>query len=203
MEKGRPRNFDKDEALEKALAVFWRNGYQGSALSELTEAMGINKPSLYGTFGDKASLYLQALELYGAQQGKKHLRALESQEDPRKAVKAFLTSVVGMQTSPKLPGGCFVVNGTTECGSVGMPEIVDKALSKTVALSVLALEQRFKRDCEAGRLPAETSSALAHYVAALMMGLGVMAKAGTSRKALIEAIDRSLPAIPSSDPATM
>ena len=65
-ERGRPRNFDADTALDRALEVFWRHGFQGASLSELTEAMGLNKPSLYATFGDKESLYLKALDRYAA-----------------------------------------------------------------------------------------------------------------------------------------
>lgn len=197
MERGRPRSFDKDMALESALKVFWRNGYQGSSMTELTAAMGINKPSLYAAFGDKTSLYLQALELYGQRQGAKHRSLLDAQADPRDSVRAYLTSVVNMLTSPKLPGGCFVVNGATDCGSAAMPGEVGEALTAAVADSIAVLRDRFLADRAAGRLPAgidpEVSS---NYFATVTTGLGVMAKAGVSRKKLLEVVEQSLRTFP-------
>ncbi len=199
MEKGRPRTFDKDEALAKALEIFWRNGYQGSSMADLTEAMGINKPSLYAAFGDKASLYLHALNLYGAQQGAQHKAALDADPDPRKAVRSFLVSVVSMLTSPKLPAGCFVVNGATGCGSVAMPKKIGEALTASVENSVALLRDRFRADCAAGTLPGSVDPAvLSHYFATVMTGLGVMAKVGVSRKKLLQVVEQAVLSIPSS-----
>ncbi|MFY7939282.1 MAG: TetR/AcrR family transcriptional regulator, partial [Burkholderiaceae bacterium] len=106
--------------MEKALVVFWKNGYHASSITELTQAMGINKPSLYAAYGDKEALYLRALALYKERWVARHMQALDTKEDPVEAVLAFLRSVVTMLTDPQLPDGCFVVNGVTGCGSVAM-----------------------------------------------------------------------------------
>lgn len=196
IERGRPRNFDINKALQSALVVFWQNGYQGSSLADLTEAMGINKPSLYATFGDKSSLYMKALELYGEQQGKRHLAAMAQQSETIPAIRAFLTSVASMLTSPQLPGGCFVVNGATDCGSVAMPNEVAEALSAAVNATVDAFRQRLMQDADQEKpLGLRDVKAAADYLGTVMFGMSVMAKTGASKKRLLASVDLALAAI--------
>ena len=83
---GRPREFDADLALDRALELFWRNGYEGASINEIAEAMGVSKPSLYAAFGDKESLYLRALARYGERQRAVHARVLDAEPDARRAV---------------------------------------------------------------------------------------------------------------------
>ena len=132
MERGRPRIFDEEQALDAALGVFWRSGYQGASLAELTHAMGISKPSLYAAFGNKEKLFLTALQRYREQQLNKHAEALAAEPDLKKAMRAFLRSVATMLTAPELPGGCLVVNSAVACDISVLPQGVVAAIGKTV-----------------------------------------------------------------------
>lgn len=191
MDRGRPRSFDADAALDRALDVFWRDGFQGAALSTLTQAMGINRPSLYAAYGDKASLYLKALQRYAQKESARHVQALDREPDGRKAVEAFLRSAVRSLTDPKKPGGCFVVTGTADCGVEDTPAEVQEALRQALRGGELALRQRLQRAQADGHLPTDADvAALAAYFGTVMSGLGVQAKAGASR-AKLESIARA------------
>ncbi len=189
MERGRPRNFDPDIALDRALQVFWRDGFQGASLSTLTEAMGINKPSLYATFGDKESLYLSALKRYRECESAHHGQVLDTEPDARRAVEAFLHSCVRSLTDPAKPGGCFVLNGTADCGQVDTPAAIQVALRQALRVSETMIKERLKRASEDGQLPANTDvSALAAYFFTVLSGLGVQAKSGASRVKLFSVV---------------
>jgi AcrR family transcriptional regulator len=193
MERGRPRSFDADTALDRALAVFWRNGYQGASMAELTEAMGINKPSLYAAFGDKAALYMRALDRYVEQQGGHQLRAMQAETQPERAIRAFMISAVDMQTEPKLPGGCMVVNGSTGCGSLGVPDDVVAALNRATESSLSALRTRLHADQRAGLLSKDTNpDALADFFMAVLSGMAVMSKRGVTRRRLLVSVEQAL-----------
>ena len=94
-ERGRPRSFDTETALQRATEVFWRHGFQAASMAELTAATGLSKPSLYAAFGDKASLYLQCLQRYGAQQVELQNQLLAAEPDARRAVDAALRGAWG------------------------------------------------------------------------------------------------------------
>lgn len=189
MERGRPRNFDPDIALDRALHVFWRDGFQGASLSVLTEAMGINKPSLYATFGDKESLYLSTLKRYRECESARHAQILDAEPDARRAVEAFLHSYVRSLTDPAKPGGCFVLNGTADCGQVDTPAAVQDALRQALRVSETMIKARLKRASGEGHLPANTDvSALAAYFITVLSGLGVQAKSGASRAKLVSVV---------------
>jgi AcrR family transcriptional regulator len=196
-ERGRPRNFDPDMALDQALAVFWRNGFQGASMAELTEAMGLSKPSLYATFGDKEALYLKALDRYASQWLAQHIDVLEQDPDGRSAVQAFLRSVAAMLTDPTLPGGCFVVNGMADCGGPSTPAAVELALQKMLQGSEEKVRERLTRAQRDGQLSKDVNSAdLASFIYALLAGLGVKAKGGATRANLYAAIKSGMAAWP-------
>lgn len=196
-ERGRPRSFDADTALDSALKVFWRNGFQGASLSELTDAMGLSKPSLYAAFGDKEALYLKALDRYATHWTARHAAVLDEEKEGRNAVAAFLRSVAGMLADPSLPGGCFVVNGAADCGGPTTPAAVDAALRRTVQGGEAMLRQRLQRAQRDGQLPADARiDDLATFFSALLSGLGVLAKSGAKRAKLNAAIDAAMAAWP-------
>ncbi|OGB25304.1 MAG: hypothetical protein A3I66_04415 [Burkholderiales bacterium RIFCSPLOWO2_02_FULL_57_36] len=198
-ERGRPRNFDSGKALHQALGIFWRNGFQGASLTELTEAMGLSKPSLYAAFGDKEALYLKTLDLYASEWLSRHVEALEKERDGRQAVRSFLRSAAAMYTDPVLPGGCFVVNGMADCGGPSTPAAVEAALQKTTRDAEAKIRERLVRAQRDGQLPADASAAdLASFFYALLAGLGVKAKAGARRASLYTAIDAGMAAWPGS-----
>src|SRR3954452_13828883 len=113
--KGRPRQFDVDEALAAALRVFWTKGYEGASLTDLTEAMGIMKPSLYAAFGNKESLFRKALDLYEREKLEYAARALE-QPSARGVAEVLLRGAVNNVTGPEEPHGCLGVITANACG---------------------------------------------------------------------------------------
>ena len=201
MERGRPRIFSEAQALDAALAVFWRNGYQGASLSELTNAMGISKPSLYAAFGNKEQLYLLALERYRQQHLTKHAEALASEPDLTKAMRAFLRSVATMLTAPELPGGCMVVNSAVACNTPALPRRIVNAIGKTVDQSSFSLiKQKLQEDLQNRKMPKNTSiEQLSDYFATLMSGMAIMAKVGVKDDRLFNIIEQALKVLPKSD----
>jgi TetR/AcrR family transcriptional regulator, copper-responsive repressor len=198
VERGRPRAFDEEKALDAALGVFWRNGYQGASLAELTDAMGIGKPSLYAAFGKKEQLYLKALERYRERQLLRHAAALAAEPDLKPAMRAFLRSVATMVTSPELPGGCMVVNSAVACDNEALPGRVVAAIHKTVEQSYFGLlKERIRDELRRRNLPQGTSiERLADYFTALMCGMAVMAKVGVPEGRLFDTIEQALCALP-------
>ncbi|MCB1754269.1 MAG: TetR/AcrR family transcriptional regulator [Gammaproteobacteria bacterium] len=198
MERGRPRTFDKEKALEAALAVFWRSGYQGASLAELTQVMGISKPSLYAAFGNKEQLYLSALKRYREKQLDKHARVLAAETDLKPALRRFLRSVASMLTAPELPGGCMVVTSAVACDTASLPQQVIAAIGETVNQSSFdLLRERLKAELAQRTLPADLSAErLADYFATIMAGMAVVAKVGISKKRLFATIDQALCVIP-------
>jgi AcrR family transcriptional regulator len=199
--RGRPRAFDKNDALDGALKVFWRRGYAGASLTELTAATGLAKPSLYAAFGDKQALYLQALQRYAEMQLPRHVAVLERERDGRKAVERFLRSMAAMYTDPELPGGCLALSSATECGSATLPAPVDAALKGTVAQIETLLHARIERAQREGQLPRSARTAeLAALFAALLPGLNQAARAGARRSRLDRIIATAMDAWPVSPP---
>lgn len=192
-ERGRPRTFDIDFALDRAVEVFWKHGFQDASMHELTEAMGLSKPSLYAAFGDKESLYLKTLERYIALLINRNAASLNNEADGRSAVEAFLRSVAKMLVDPELPGGCFIINGTADCGGSTIPASVEMALRAALQGSEMMVLERLKRAQAEGDLPRESSAeALAAMFGSLIAGLAVLAKSGAGEAKLNTVIDTAM-----------
>jgi AcrR family transcriptional regulator len=191
---GRPRAFDADKALDRALAIFWRNGYEGASLPALTKAMGINRPSLYAAFGNKEALFRKAVERYDAGPARYTRKAIKL-PTARKVVEALLKGIVALLTRPQNPGGCLMVQGALACGENGSR--VRQELASRRAAGVAAMRRRFQRAIDEGDLPANAdASGLARFVATVMHGLAVQAASGASRKELLRVKDMFLRAWP-------
>lgn len=179
------------------MQVFWRDGFRGASMSELTAAMGINKPSLYAAFGGKEQLYLKALEHYGATHGLGQAAMLDGDAPLRDALSNFLKVAVARGCSKDAPGGCYVVNALSDCGSEGTPEAVASATQSAFRLGQEALKARLaraRRDCE---LPADADiNALANLFMAVMTGIATMSRSGSSKAALNAVVDQALQALP-------
>src|SRR5215470_5642962 len=120
MPGGRPRTFDMDKALDRALDVFWRKGYEGTSLSDLTKAMGINRPSLYAAFGNKANLFRKALDRYDDGPATYVHEALD-EPTAHAVVERLLRGAVDLLTDPCTPPGCLMVQGALACGEAADP----------------------------------------------------------------------------------
>jgi AcrR family transcriptional regulator len=182
MPSGRTRQFDLDEALDRALEVFWARGYEGATLPALTRAMGINRPSLYAAFGNKEQLFRKALDRY--QTGPQSFVA-EALKEPtaRAVVEAIFSGFVRMQRDRSGSRGCMIVAGALACGEEAEP--VRRELARLRQATVAALRERFDRAVQEGDLPAGTNCAtLARYVATVLNGLAVQAASGATEKEL-------------------
>lgn len=192
---GRPREFDADEALDCALNLFWKKGYEGTSLSDLTVAMGITRPSLYATFGNKEELFRKALDRYEAEGNACRCSAL-GQPTARQAVEQLLRSFVDAQTDPEKPHGCLVVSCSMPCGEDAEP-IRREILTRRAALEE-EIRGRLERAKATGDLPPEQNPGdLARYILTTANGLSVQAAAGTSRAELHRVIDAFMRGWPS------
>jgi AcrR family transcriptional regulator len=196
---GRPRAFDFEKALDRALDVFWRKGYEGTSMSDLTEAMGINRPSLYAAYGNKEELFRKALDRYAAGPAA-FMREALGERTARAVVERILRGCADMQTNSCHPPGCLVVHGALACGETADP-IRQELIARRVA-GETALCQRLECAKLDGDLPADADAAdLARYVSTIVQGLAVQAAAGATRKELEPVIQMALRAWPKAKPA--
>lgn len=196
--RGRPRTFDIDSALDRALEVFWKHGFQSASMHELTAAMGLSKPSLYAAFGDKEALYLKTLKRYVALLLERHAVLLEAQGDGRQAVENFLRSMAAMLADPRMPGGCFIVNGTADCGGSTIPASVEMALREAFQGSEAMLLRRLQRAADDGDLPRQLQAqALAAMFWSVIAGMAVLAKSGAGLDKLETVIETAMSVWPS------
>ena len=193
MGAGRQREFDKQVALDAAVNVFWTNGYNGTSLSDLTDAMGINKPSLYAAFGNKEALFISALERYVGTYGSPHMEKLNAPNmSLRSRLITYLESIAWMVSDPALPGGCFVAATTNEAGGDCLPTGVRDAIAGVNRLTREAFIEFFRHEAAAGEIASEDSAVVfADYLLMLQYGLAVMARNGVTRRALNDVIERA------------
>jgi AcrR family transcriptional regulator len=179
---GRTRQFDVDEALERALEVFWARGYEGATLPELTRAMGINRPSLYAAFGNKEQLFRKALDRYQTGPMSFLTEALR-RPTARAVAEAIFSGFIRMQRGRDKARGCLIVSGALTAGEEA--ETVRRELAQLRQAIVKTLRERFNRAVQDGDLPAETDCAtLARYTATVLGGLAVQAASGATEKEL-------------------
>jgi AcrR family transcriptional regulator len=182
MAMGRPRTFDCDAALDQAMEVFWRHGYEGTTIAQLTDAMGINPPSLYAAFGSKEGLLKAALDRYTARRAA-WMDEVLSAPTARDVAERMLMGVAEKQTDPANPPGCLLVQGGLACGTGSAN--VPFELAARRAETEDQLRDRFVRAKAEGDLKASADpAALARYVSAVMVGMGVMASSGSDCAAL-------------------
>src|SRR5580658_469595 len=185
---GRPRAFDTDKALDQAMHLFWRKGYLGTSLSDLTVAMGINRPSLYAAFGNKESLFRKALGHY-AKGPSSYLSEALQEPTALAVVERLLHGVVDLLTDPRTPTTCLWVHGALSCGDDPLREefVAQRAAGQA------ELRTRFKRAVEDGDLPRDSDvDALARYVQTVNFGLTVQASTGATRKELLRIVEVAL-----------
>ena len=193
-ERGRPRAFDAEEALDRAIEVFWRHGFEGASLSELTRAMGINRPSLYAAYGSKEDLFRTAVARY-ADVDMAYAREALAQPTAYRVAEALLRGNVAALTRPDRPAGCLSLMGGLACGTANAG--ISEFLAASRLTGEAALADRFSRAVREGDLPEGTDpAALARFVMVVTEGHAVHAAAGVERHLLDQSVDLALRAIP-------
>ncbi|MGK5637132.1 TetR/AcrR family transcriptional regulator [Streptomyces sp. URMC 126] len=192
MTTGRPREFDLDERLDRALRVFWRQGYEGTALSDLTEAMGISRPSLYAAYGNKEALFRKVLDRY--METAVHVRDALRQPTARTVTETLLRGTITAATGEDGPG-CLMVHGALATG--GQADAVRAEAAARRHASEDALRERFERAVHEGDLPADTDPGdLSRYVCLVWYGIAVQASSGATAQDLGRAVDLAMRAFP-------
>ncbi|WP_299740780.1 TetR/AcrR family transcriptional regulator [uncultured Roseobacter sp.] len=192
---GRPKKFNREEALLGAIGVFWRKGYEGASMKQLTHAMGINSPSLYAEFGDKHGLYLEAIARYANDDACEPLVALEREADIREAVKAFLEAVIDYSTHHQSGAkGCFLASCVST--SAGHVEGTAKLLRDAITTTDTRIAARFDVEKTRGTLPSDfPSKDQAKLLFDLRQGLVFRARAGMPEDELAADIEKSVAAV--------
>ncbi len=196
---GRPRQFDRDQALEIAMKLFRLHGYDGTPISLLGEKMGINPPSLYAAFGSKESLYREALDLYAAKYSAPLIFRLRDEPCVQTAIYTFLKKCaelfVGERDDER---GCMIASGDL----VYAPGEQDRADDMTLKRSMVedAIRSRLARAKAEKMLPASLNvKALAGFFAVVIQGLSIRARDGASRTEMLRIIDVAMQALPQDD----
>jgi AcrR family transcriptional regulator len=194
---GRPLSFDREAALQAAMLLFWRHGYETTSVADLVSAMGITPPSLYAAFGDKRRLFLEAARLYAGDPEEAE-RAMAEAPSARQAAHALLTAAALRFTGEGTPQGCLLASATAS-GSAASGD-VQAEVAAVRARTEGALRARAERDLREGRLPATASAeTLAAMTMAVMQGLSVLARDGAGRETLLAVVDQVTKAWPADE----
>jgi AcrR family transcriptional regulator len=187
MKAGRPKEFDIEKALDSALTVFWRKGYEGTSLQDLTIAMGINRPSLYATYGNKEELFRKALDRYFDTRKSATDNAL-NQPTTYKVIEQLLYEFADSHTNPDNPPGCLVVQSALVCGEEAdciKKELISRRLSMETALC-----NRFERAKKEGDFPETIEPAdFARYIATISQGMSIQAANGANSEQLRKVVE--------------
>jgi len=186
---GRPRQFDRDDALHAALRVFWERGYHDASISALTAAMGIGAPSLYAAFGSKAKLFIEATDLYLIEDAGEPTRLLETGPSARASIEAMLRSNADLFTRTDDPTGCLLTRAVSTCPGDD-PEL-QEYLDRSVEQRIRDVELRLARGAADGEaLPCDGDvRSLAEYFDAVVEGMAVRSIEGASRRSLQRIVD--------------
>lgn len=191
---GRPREFDREQSLDHALRVFREKGYEGTSLADLTEAMGINRPSLYATFGNKEELFRKVLDRYAEGPAAYACQALQA-PTARAVAEALLYGAANVQTTANDPPGCLLVQGALACSGDANPIRQELACRRNAGQE--ALRERFERAKREGDLPLDTDCAtLARYIMTVTQGMSVQVVSGATHEELQRIAELALLAFP-------
>lgn len=192
--RGRPRSFDRDAALEKALRLFWARGYEATSIGDLTAAMGIGAPSLYAAFGDKATLFSEVVQVFGARYGSFIPHALTEEPTAEAVVRRILREAATEYTRPDCPHGCLVISAGLNTTSTEIADMLRALRNRNVE----AFAARIQADIDAGLLPPEADAAtLARYVGTVMQGMSQAARDGASATELERVAEMAMHGWPS------
>lgn len=191
--RGRPRSFDRDAALDQAIRLFWRKGYEATSVRDLSEELGIGQPSLYNAFGDKRTLFNEAVDVYDRTYGGFIHAALDEETTAVAAMRRILSEAPARYTRRGLPRGCLV-----RCGDAGTDDAqVRASLSRMREENTSRLRRTIEADVAAGVLPEGTDAAgLAGYVLAVLNGMVLQSRDGATRQDLEKIAGIAIAALP-------
>lgn len=191
--RGRPRNFDRTTALEKAMVAFWEKGYDNTSMADLITAMNINSPSIYAVFGSKEKLFYEAVLLYTTTEGSRIWDCVVNAPSARTAVESMLRASAEDFTRPHKPRGCLVVLGAlhSERGN----DAVHHKLQERRKQCLKMLSERLKLGIAEGEFSEGADwRSIARFYITVQQGMSIQAKDGASRKALLEVADWAMAA---------
>jgi TetR/AcrR family transcriptional regulator, copper-responsive repressor len=174
---GRPRAFAREQALNIALDLFWRHGFEGTSTAQLTAAMGIAPPSLYAAFGSKEALFREALAAYGQRYGRFLSESMAAPGPARAAVEQMLLRAARQFADAEHPLGCMVAAGELQASTASAALVVEVTAQRVAAQQVI--RNRLEAARKAGELPDDTDTAtLAAFFAMTIQGMAVQARDG-------------------------
>ncbi|MDN3580719.1 TetR/AcrR family transcriptional regulator [Mucilaginibacter flavus] len=190
----RKKEFDEDELLNKAVALFWDKGYHATSAQDLVDGLGINRSSLYNTYTDKRTLFTKSLRQYQAKNTGAVLSMLKNVVNAQEAITQLLYAVIKESEEDELAKGCFMVNTAIELSSH------DKEIGSLVAENAKSVEDAFARTIEKGQqdgqfTKAKSAKALAHFVFSTISGLRVSARSGVDKQTLEDIVEVALSAL--------
>jgi AcrR family transcriptional regulator len=181
--RGRPREFNKDAALRKALTLFWKNGYEATSISDLKQALGIESPSLYSAFGSKEELFGECVELYSAMYLSEIMRSLSQAKSAKTGVERLLLQFASHYSGDGHPKGCLVVSAATNCSSESGR--VEADLKRRRITGVQLIRQRIESGIQAGEFKGKADAEeLARFYSAVLLGMAMRARDGASYQEL-------------------
>lgn len=183
-ERGRPRSFDRQEALRRAMLVFWEKGFDAASMTDLTQAMGIGSPSLYAAYGSKEALFREAVDLYQATTNTDIWETLEREPRIKEAIEAFLVNTASAYCRPDVPAGCLIVLGSNFASGDSDP--VNVELRTRRGTNIERLRRRFERAVLEKELPANFDCGdAATFYATLQNGMSLLARDGADFDSLM------------------
>jgi AcrR family transcriptional regulator len=183
-ERGRPRGFDRTKALERATELFWANGYDGTSISDLTVAMGINPPSLYAAFGSKEALFQEAVAFYGTTERALVWKPFSDALTAREAIESLLYASARAFSRRGKPRGCLVILGALHANQAN--KTICRQLQDYRAQNIAVIEDRLRQAVKVGELPEGLDCrAMATFYITVQQGMSILARDGASRDALL------------------
>ena len=188
--KGRPRGFDEDQAIDSAMRVFWEKSFEGTTMTDLTDATGLSRSSIHAAFGSKEGLFIKAVERYQAGPMRYIPKALAEHTFPR-AIESLFRGMVTFLQIPGNPKGCLFIHGALACAPDGV--LVTKIMTewrKSIENLIKERIQRAQRDGELSR--AVNAGDYARYIGSIMIGIGIQAVNGAGKDELTRVADTAV-----------
>lgn len=193
--RGRPRSFDRADALARAMRVFWAKGYEATQVADLTTAMGINPPSFYAAFESKETAFREAVDLYASTIGAERMRNLDESRTARDGIAAMLTGSVDLALAAPDHAGCMIILGVVN--ALPDSEPLRRLLLDLRRETVARIRERLRRGVREGDLAKGTdSAALSAYFGAILQAISLQARDNATRKELMALVATAMTVLP-------